>query len=276
MRRTLLIGCLVLLAASPASAKTGVVFIHGKGGADLHKPAEAKAYWGDKMLNAVWSESSTRLVCAYDGTLDVRLAADVVAGQIDRWSKQNSIDDIVVVTHSFGGVVIRWILSNPTGNNLFRDVTSRIRWVDSIAPPNAGSEAANMAGMLTRFSISEPIVAFMGQQNESTGNCTTTGMTRLNAYFLRGTAGRPALPRAVYNIAGTGTFNDGKHGEDAGLSTLSLAARLPGQDDGMVALYSAQSVGVAWFTTPANHHHNRRNDWRGFGGELASDFASHP
>jgi hypothetical protein len=47
---------------------------------------------------------------------------------------------------------------------------------------------------------------------------------------------------------------------------------MPGEDDGMVSQYSAQAVGVVWFTTLANHHHNRRNDYRKIGDSLATDF----
>ena len=47
---------------------------------------------------------------------------------------------------------------------------------------------------------------------------------------------------------------------------------MPGEDDGMVAQYSAQAVGTVWFTTDANHHYNRRNSYRKIGDSLATDF----
>ena len=40
----------------------------------------------------------------------------------------------------------------------------------------------------------------------------------------------------------------------------------------MVAEWSAQLVGRAWFRTEANHHHNRRNDYKPIGASLATDF----
>jgi hypothetical protein len=40
----------------------------------------------------------------------------------------------------------------------------------------------------------------------------------------------------------------------------------------MVAYWSAHLVGVSWFNTEANHHHNRRNDYRKIGDSLATDF----
>jgi capsular polysaccharide biosynthesis protein len=53
---------------------------------------------------------------------------------------------IVVLFLLFGGIVIRWILSNPTYDSRYQGIINKIKWVNSIAAPNAGSEAANLAG----------------------------------------------------------------------------------------------------------------------------------
>ncbi|MBV8517044.1 MAG: hypothetical protein JO197_06515 [Acidobacteria bacterium] len=272
LRALLLVG-VTLLFGSSLSAKTGVVFIHGKGGADLAQAAVARAYWGDDMLRASTKGFTIPyLVCSYDGTQIMWVAAGQVAGEIYTWMNANAIDDIVVETHSFGGVVIRWILSNPTYDSRYQPIINRIRWVNSIAPPNKGSEAANLAGTLSGSWLTGWMIDLVGQNNDSTRNCTTSSMAYYNQYYLKGTAGRPALPKTIYNIAGTGLWNDFAHSEDYGLATLSGIAGMPGEDDGMVSQYSAQAVGVVWFTTTANHHHNRRNDYQKIGNSLATDF----
>jgi hypothetical protein len=264
--------CLVLGTVS-AFAKTGVVFIHGKGGTDLATPSVARAYWGEDMIRATTKGFTIPyLICSYDGTQYMWVAGGTVAGQIYNWMMANAIDDIVIETHSFGGVVIRWILSNPTYDTRYQPIINRIRWVNSIAPPNKGSEAANVAGTLSGSWLTGWITSLVGQNNNSTLNCTTTSMTYYNTYYLNGTSGRPALPKTIYNIAGTGLWNDFIHVEDTGLATLSGVVGMPGEDDGMVSQYSAQAVGVVWFTTLANHHHNRRNDYKKIGDSLATDF----
>jgi hypothetical protein len=272
--RILLIIAVALLAGVvTAQAKTGVVFIHGKGGATLAQPSVARAYWGEDMLRATTKGFTIPyLVCSYDGTQYMWVAGGQVAGQIYNWMNANAIDDIVVETHSFGGVVIRWILSNPTYDSRYQPVINRIRWVNSIAPPNAGSEAANLAGTLSGTWLTGWMIDLVGQNNDSTRNCSTSSMSYYNQYYLKGTSGRPSLPKTVYNIAGTGLWNDMLHSEDYGLATLSGIAGMPGEDDGMVSQYSAQAVGTVWFTTLANHHHNRRNDYRKMGDSLATDF----
>jgi hypothetical protein len=272
MKRTAL-ALVLLLTAVVAEAKTGVVFIHGKGGTDLANSSVARAYWTDDMIKTTTKGYTIPyLICSYDGTQYMWVAGNTVAGQIYNWMNANAIDDIVVETHSFGGIVIRWIMSNPTYDSRYQPVINRIRWVNSIAPPNKGSEAADLAGTLSGSWLTGWLIDLVGQKNNSTTNCTTSSMSYYNQYYLKGTSGRPALPKTVYNIAGYGLWNDFVHSEDYGLATLSGIAGMPGEDDGMVSQYSAQAVGIVWFTTEANHHHNRRNDYRKIGASLATDF----
>ena len=275
MRRACILAALLVsgLWAAPSHARTGVVFVHGKGGSNLSSESVARAYWTDDMIRATTKGYTLPyLICHYDGTQIMWVAAGQVAGQITTWMNANGIDDIVVETHSFGGVVMRWLLSNPSYDSRYPAIIARMRWVNSLAPPNKGSEAADLAGTLSGSWLTGWLVDLVGQNNASTSNCRTDWMAYYNQYYLKGTSGRPATPKTIYNIAGTGLWNDFAHAEDYGLATLSGIAGLPGQDDGMVAQYSAQGAGLVWFTTAANHHHNRRNDYRKLGDSLATDF----
>ncbi|HEY7409277.1 MAG TPA: hypothetical protein VII13_00965 [Vicinamibacteria bacterium] len=267
--------CLAALLglAAPAWARTGVVFIHGKGGANLASPSVARAYWGEDMIRATTRNYTVpHLVVGYDGTQYMWVAGNQVATQIYNWMMAGGFTDVVVNTHSYGGVVFRWILSNPTWDPRYQPVIDRVRWVNTIAGPHKGSEAADLAGTLAGSWLTGWLVDLVGQNTNSTYNCRTDWMAYYNQYWLKGTTGRPGLPRTMYTIAGYGLWNDFAHSEDYGLATLSGVAGLPGEDDGMVAQYSAQGVGVVWFTTAANHHHNRRNDYRRIGDSLATDF----
>ena len=140
MKRTVLLSLAVaLFATTSLFAKTGVVFIHGQGGANLAQYSVARAYWGEDMIRATTKGFVVpHLIVAYDGTQYMWVAGGQVAGQIYNWMMANAIDDIVVETHSFGGVVIRWIMSNPTYDTRYQPIINRIRWVNSIAPPNKG------------------------------------------------------------------------------------------------------------------------------------------
>jgi hypothetical protein len=264
-----------LLAAPMAEARSGAVFIHGAGQSLLNNPAGARAYWSEDMLRASTRNWSVPyLVAHYDSNQFMWVGGDQVATQIYDWMIANGVDDIVVNTHSFGGTVIRWIMSNPTWNWRYPAIISRIRWVNTIAAPHKGSEAANLAGTLSGSWLTGWLVSLVGYNTDAIKNCRTDWMAYYNQYYLKGTAGRPALPRTIYTIAGTGLWNDFVHSEDYGLATLSGIAGMPGEDDGMVSQYSANGLGLLWFNTAANHHHNRRNDYRKIGDSLGSDFAA--
>ncbi|HWP94713.1 MAG TPA: hypothetical protein VNL72_03155 [Gammaproteobacteria bacterium] len=272
----LLCCCLFSAGSVPAAARTGVAFVHGKGGTDLAQPSVARAYWTEDMIRATTKNYAIpHIVCHYDGTRYMWVAADQVAAQLDDFITRYGITDLVINTHSFGGVVVRWIFSNPEWNGRYPNIIRVTRWVNTIAAPQSGSEAADLAGTLEGSWLTGWLVDLVGQSTDSTRNLRTDAMAYYNQYWLDGTAGRPALPRPFYWISGYGLWNDywwTFHYEDIGLATLSGIVGLPGEDDGMVAEYSQQAVGYRWFRTDANHHHNRRNDFRKIGDALATDF----
>jgi hypothetical protein len=271
-----LAGGAALVLAAPAGAATGVAFVHGKGGPELANATVAWNYWTTDMIRtATKGYTIPYVVCHYDGTRVMWEAGDVVVDQIHAFITSRGINDLVIDTHSFGGVVTRWIVSNPDRNPKYRAVVNAIRWVNTIAAPHGGSEAADLAGTLSGSWLTGWLVDLVGQNNASTRNCRTADMAYYNRYWLNGTAGRPPLAKTFYWVSGWGLWNDywGKfHSEDFGLATLSGIVGLPGEDDGMVAEWSAQLVGRPWFRTEANHHHNRRNDYKPIGASLATDF----
>lgn len=273
--KKILLLTMFLFAFTEAYAATGVAFVHGKGASDLATYSVAYNYWGTDMLKAsTKSWAVPYVVCHYDGTQFMWVSADTVADQLYNFIIANNIDDLVIETHSFGGVVVRWIFSQPGWNWKYQTIIDSTRWVNTIAGPHRGSEAADLAGTLSGSWLTGWIVSLIGNDDNATENCQTDSMAYYNSYWLNGSSGRPALPKPFYTISGWGLWNDywGKfHSEDIGLATLSGLSGLPGEDDGMVARYSAESIGTLWFRTEANHHHNRRNDYKKIGDALGSD-----
>lgn len=260
----------------PALAITGVALVHGKGGADLAQPAVAWDYWTSDMIRAVTRDYTVPyLVCHYDGTQNIWTAADQVADELYDFITTRHVDDLVIDTHSYGGVVVRWIFSNPDWNPKYPVIIRATRWVNTIAAPQDGSEAADLAGTLEGSWLTGWLVDLVGEDTPSTHALRTDSMAYYNQYWLDGTAGRPALPKTFWWISGHGLWNDfwwTFHYQDIGLATLAGIVQFPGPSDGMVAQYSAEAVGVEWFRTDANHHHSRRNDYRPIGDALATDF----
>jgi len=270
--QTLLLVLVLLFMVPVIYAASGAAFVHGKGDSSLANAQTAWNYWTTDMLQASTDNWAVPyVVCHYDGTKYMWVAADTVAGQLYDFIQQNGINDLVIDTHSFGGVVTRWIFSNPDWDSRYPTIINNTRWVNSIAGPHLGSEAADLAGSLSGSWLTGWLVDLLDQDYDSTYNCQTSAMAYYNQYWLKGTSGRPALPKTFWTISGYGLWNDWCL-EDIGLATLSGIAGLPGEDDGMVAEYSAEGVGALWFRTEANHHHNRRNDYRKIGDALGTDF----
>ena len=120
LNRTLVMMMLLVLLVPVAFAATGAAFVHGKGDETLANSTVAWNYWTTDMLRASTNNWAVPyVVCHYDGRDYMWVAADAVAGQLYTFITQNNITDLVIDTHSFGGVVIRWIFSNPTWDSRY-------------------------------------------------------------------------------------------------------------------------------------------------------------
>lgn len=274
MKKILLV-VVVALFSSIVFAKTGVVFVHGKGPAHLREPVQAWDYWGMELLgNATKQFTAPFLVAHYDGRLFMSDAAQVVCKQIRDFMQHNKVDRIIINTHSFGGVVVRYILSNTTENADYQAIASAAAMVNTIAAPQTGSESADLSDTFENCGLTHWLVEWLDVNNASTHNTRTADMAYYNEHFLLGTEGRPSLPVQFYNVAGTGVWNDffyTLHPEDAGLALISALTHFAFSNDGVVSVKSAQAVGTRWFETTANHHHSRRDDYVNIGKLLATD-----
>lgn len=244
-------------------ATTGVAFVHGKGSPRLADSRYAWNYWSiDTVRTVTQNFSIPSCMAHYDGTLSIENAADRVAKQLLSCAVQKNIDDLVIETHSYGGVVMRWIFSHP-GNPIFQALSQRTRWVNTIAAPQQGSLAANAATLLSHIPILERLMSWAGQNEPSTHDLTTFNMAYLNEHVMWGTPSRPKTTKPFYTIAGIGVFNDWYklHIEDYLLKIVESLIPFRFFTDGVVSVRSAEGAGIPWFRTSANHFHNRRGDY---------------
>lgn len=295
---------LVLLVAFPLAVRSaqashrrvGMFLIHGKGGKDLQVPEVAWDYWGYDMINTITEQQTIPYAVGYyDGTRNPYSSALRISAQIADFIQSRGIDDLVVVTHSFGATVFRIIASRPDQyiyTPLLNDppleqwrydsanqrhlIIDRLRVAWLIAGPNGGSEAADFLRVNRTFgrTLIDYAALLLGQYNNATAYCTTWRMGVANSSSLFGTPGRPPLPGIWHPIVGLDPFTDGRHLEDYVLQGLSIFLPIP--NDGMVASWSASLVGRPFYfgncggscspmyfaNTLANHHHSRRYESR--------------
>lgn len=263
---------LALLAISGVcSANTGVAFVHGTG-----KQTNALAdYWKPEFVNNVrggLANPANYVVinCDFTKYMWDSQAAGCLAGQLQNFINSKGITRLIVITHSNGGNVMRWILSNPTYDSRYPLIISRTVRVNALAPSSAGTPLADavMAGNVFESALGW----LLGYKNDAVRMQQSGWMATYNANNLYGTAGRPALPKLFRSVVGTDVDSSpfdgdswcGGYPENVGLETTQNW--LNSCSDGFLNCSSQQAAGSLWFrdttrmagSEPLSHNQSRR------------------
>ena len=258
-------------SAQAASATTGVAFVHGTG----HQTNAYADYWQAPMVNTVRQGLVNQanyvvINCDFTQYMWDSRAAGCLATQLSNFINTRGITDLVVITHSNGGNVMRWILSNPTWDSRYPAIISRIRWVNAIAASSAGTP---LADAVIAGNVFENAVGWLlGYQSDAVRQQQRSWMAYYNQNNLYGTSGRPALPKGFWNIVGTdvesavwdGDSYCGGYAENVGLEVTQNW--LAGCSDGFIECSSARAAGTLWFNDidrtagdePLSHNQSRR------------------
>ena len=268
--RYLLLAALAAVS-SVCSANTGVAFVHGTGS----QTNAAADYWQSPMVNNVRGglvDPANYVVinCDFTKYMWDPAAAGCLAGQLTTFINNRGITRLIVVTHSNGGNVMRWILSNPTWDSRYPNIISKTVRVNALAPSSAGTPLANavIAGNVFETSLGW----IVGQRNDAVRMQQTSWMASYNGNWLHGTAGRPALPKTFRSVVGTdvdsaiwdGDSYCGGYVENVGLETTQLW--LNACSDGFLECSSQSAAGSVWFqdkarmadSEPLSHNQSRR------------------
>ena len=255
-KRLALLGASLALAAAtlPAAAgNTGVVFVHGTG----NQTDAATNYWTWDMINSVRQglpNQNLYLVinCDFDQYMWAQTAVGCLADQLYPFIVNNNITDLVVETHSDGGNVLRWLMSNPTQDSRYPTIIGAIRWANALAPSSLGTPLADAA---ISGNVFESAVGWLlGYDTDAVRQQQQSWMASYNATWLYGTPGRPALPKPFYNVVGTNVDADvfdsaaycGGYSLNLGLDITQ--AWLDSCSDGFLNCTSQQGAGIHWFS----------------------------
>lgn len=272
LRLNALFAAVACFFATPAAAvNTGVALVHGTG-------AQTNAYndyWGSGYVESVRQglpNSSNLIVinCDFTKYMWDNAAAGCLAGQLYNFVTSRGIDDLVVITHSNGGNVMRWIMSNPTWDSRYPTIISRIRWVNGVAASSAGTP---LADAVMQGNIFEAAVGWLlGYQNDGVRQQQVSWMSYYNANWLLGTSGRPSLPKGFWNVVGSDVDSAiwdsdsycGGYSENVGLEITQNW--LNSCSDGFLNCTSQNAAGRLWFYDtsrtrggePLSHNQSRR------------------
>lgn len=262
---------LLLVAAMPALANTGVAFVHGTG-----KQTNALAdYWTAEMVNSVRqglpnTNNYTVINCDFEKYMWDNAAAGCLATQLTSFISAKAITDLVIITHSNGGNVMRWIMSNPTWDSRYPNIISKIRWVNALAPSSKGTP---LADAVTNGTVFEQALGWLlGYASDAVKMQQVSWMVSYNASYLYGTSGRPALPKGFWNVVGSDVDTAVWDGDSyCGGYSLNLGleitqAWLNSCSDGFLDCSSQAGAGTTWFydtsrtagSEPLSHNQSRR------------------
>ncbi|WNO10658.1 hypothetical protein [Teredinibacter sp. KSP-S5-2] len=254
-----------------AYAVTGVAFVHGTG----QQTDALNDYWKSDFVNSVRQglpnqSMYTVINCDFNQYMWHAQAAGCLADQLSNFITSKNIDDLVVITHSNGGNMMRWIMSNPTWDSRYPTIISAIRWVNALAPSSAGTPLAN--AVMNGNGFEQSVGWLLGFESDAVRMQQTSWMANYNSQWLYGTSDRPALPKPFYSVVGTDVETAiwdadsycGGYTENLGLEITQ--AWLDSCSDGFLNCSSQQAAGYTWFKDkdrtkgkePLSHNQSRR------------------
>lgn len=270
--RTLL-ALLLGLALHPAKAAdvVGVAFVHGTG----EQTNATRDYWQPAIIDTVRQglpDSSNYVVvnCDFNQYMWQPQAVGCLAEQLTRFIEDRGITALEVITHSNGGNVVRWLLSNPTYDSRYPDIIRTVRKVTALAPSSAGTPLAD--AVITGSSFEVAVGWLLGFGNDAVRQQQVGHMATYNAQNLYGTAGRPALPKPFQAMVGSdvhsGVLDSDSYcgGYAANLGLEFTQTWLSSCSDGFLECSSQSAAGTVWFTDtartqrgePLSHNQSRR------------------
>ncbi len=258
-------------SAYATSAGTGVAFVHGTG----HQTDAYNDYWQPTMVNTVRQglvnqNNYTVINCEFEQYMWDSRAAGCLATQLTAFITSKNITDLVVITHSNGGNVMRWIMSNPTWDSRYPAIISKIRWVNALAPSSAGTPLAD--AVISGNVFESALGWLLGYKSDAVRMQQVSWMSYYNQNYLLGTSGRPGMSKGFWSVVGTdvetavwdGDSYCGGYSLNVGLEITQ--AWLASCSDGFLECSSQRAAGNVWFndTTrmaggePLSHNQSRR------------------
>jgi len=288
IRKTTIVAALPALLALNvgtlrAAETVGVAFVHGTG----KKVDSYNEYWQPPIVESVRQGLSdarnlTVINCDFDQYMWTPGAAGCLAEHLSTFIKTRQITRLVVITHSNGANVMRWILSNPTSDARYPAIIEATYKVTALAPSSAGTPLADAVGNGNTFIGA--LGWLLGYNSDAVKMQQTGQMASYNALLLYGTAGRPALPRPFQAVVGT-DVDTALSDPDSACGGLLLNQGLEFSQfwldrcsDGFLNCSSQAAAGTVWFRdiqrtrgAESLSHNQSRRDCFGLGTLLRND-----
>lgn len=275
-----------LCHANIASENLGIALVHGT---NDHRIDADGGYWKKDFINFLATslpnpENYFVVACDYSQYMWHENAAGCTADQLLDFIANKKLTKLVIYTHSNGGNVIRWILSNPTYDPRYYALSQKISQVIAISPSSGGTPLADEANDGNLFI--ESIGWLIGYRNDAVKQQRVGDMAIYNEELLFGSSGRPSLPvpfRVVVSTDVTASpFTGASYCNgyllNSGLKVTKLYLDVCA--DGFLNCISQETAGTTWFydfqktidNQPLSHNQSRHS-CLGFEKILRNDLA---
>ncbi len=270
-------------AGAQAADVVGVAFVHGTG----NQTDARTEYWQPAIIDTVRqglpnSSNYTVVNCDFEQYMWEPEAAGCLAGQLTSFINSRGITKLVVITHSNGGNVVRWILSNPTYDSRYPKIIQTVSKVTALAPSSAGTPLAD--AVLNGNAFESSVGWLLGYTNDAVRQQQAGHAATADAQDLSGTAARPTLPKTFRVVVGSDVESAvwdsnsycGGYAQNVGLEFTQNW--LNSCSDGFLECSSQKAAGTLWFTDkartqgaePLSHNQSRRECF-GLGTLLRND-----
>ncbi|WP_199883001.1 hypothetical protein [Pseudoalteromonas sp. T1lg75] len=272
MKTKLLTLALALGISQGAMAAQGVAFIHGTG----QQTDAYNDYWTGGFINTVRQGLSntnnyTVINCDFEQYMWTDGAAGCLASQLTSFINNKNITELTLITHSNGGNVVRWILSNPTWDNRYPNIINKVTRTIALAPSSGGTPLAD--AVVAGNSFEQSLGWLLGFANDAVKQQQVSWMASYNAQWLYGTPNRPSLPSYFETVVGSDVDSaiwdsDSYCGGYQNQVSLEVTQNwLDSCSDGFLNCSSQSLAGAMWFqdksrtrgSEPLSHQQSRRN-----------------
>ena len=254
-----------------AFANEGVAFVHGTG-----KQTNAyDDYWTGSFITKVTaglpnSSNFTVINCDFEQYMWDSRASGCLAEQLTSFINAKNITSLKVITHSNGGNVMRWILSNPTWDSRYPNIINKTSRVIAVAPSSGGTPLAD--AVVAGNGFEQTLGWLLGYASDAVKMQQVSWMASYNQSWLYGTPGRPSLPTVFENIVGSDVDSaiwdgDSYCGGYQNQVALEVTQNwLDSCSDGFLNCSSQSLAGSTWFVDesrtrgrePLSHQQSRR------------------
>lgn len=264
---------ITVLAANEDLSNQGIAFVHGTSD---HREDAYGDYWKADFVQSVAQklvkpENFYVVHCDFTRYMWDEDAGDCVVKQLQEFIQDKNINTLTVYTHSNGGNVMRWILSNPSYNSQYAELNHKIKQIIAIAPSSGGSPLADEIFYGNFFEVD--LAWLFNYVSDALKQQRVGDMVVYNEELLFGTKGRPSLPVPFKVIVGTDVsaspFSSPSYCNGYFINAALKVSKLYLEDcaDGVVNCSSQIKAGDLWFydkdktddNGPLNHNQSRHS-----------------